>query len=122
VHSVHQSAYPELALSDIRVELADERALYASQSAAHVQVGVYSTALLEGMAFGLETFLVELPGHEQLAMLSAAGLARTVADADALALWLQQSGTSHAAPPAAETLWTPRAAANFARFVEQNIG
>jgi hypothetical protein len=117
-----QSAYPELARSDIRVERAEERALYASQSAAHVQVGVYSTALLEGMAFGLETFLVELPGHEQLAMLSAAGLARTVGDAETLAQWLQQSGTPHSAPSAAETLWTPGAAANFARFVEQNIG
>jgi hypothetical protein len=114
-----QTAYPELAQSGIRVELANENALYASQCAAHVQVGVYSTALLEGVAFGLETFLVELAGHEQLALLSDAGIARTVANADALAAALLQPSAAHTL--ADDALWAREPAANFARFVEKII-
>jgi hypothetical protein len=119
-----EQAYPELTSSGVRVERAAERALYASQDAAQVQVGVYSTALLEGLAFGLETFLVELPGHEQLAMLSAAGLARTVANAEALAVALRATPTARSSidNTGGEALWARGAAANFARFVERIVG
>jgi hypothetical protein len=113
-----QSAYPELAASGIRVERAEERALYASQNDADVQVGVYSTALIEGVAFGLATLLVQLPGHEQLALLAASGIARTVADADALA----DAVRTGAAPAAAgEALWARGATTNFARFIEAQL-
>jgi hypothetical protein len=114
-----QSAYPELAASGIRVERAEERPLYASQSDADVQVGVYSTALIEGVAFGLTTLLLELPGYEQLALLTASGIARSVADADALAEALQTA--SPGATPD-QALWAQGAAANFADFVEQQLG
>jgi hypothetical protein len=114
-----QSAYPELAASGIRVERAEERPLYAAQSDADVQVGVYSTALIEGVAFGLSTLLVELPGYEQLALLTAGGLARSVADADALAEALESASPSTGADAA---LWAHDAATNFARFVEQQLG
>jgi len=118
-----EQMYPELARSAIRVERAEERALYASQNAAQVQVGVYSTALLEGLAFGLETFLVELPGHEQLALLSSAGLARSVANADALATALKSSSPAGKATVAdVDALWARDAKAGFSRFVERIIG
>jgi hypothetical protein len=114
-----RESYPELALSGVKVELASDRDLYASQCRADVQVGVYSTALLEGVAFGLDTYLVELPGHEQLAMLSDAGIARKVADADALAAALQQPQTAMAA--AGASLWAPGAPESFARFLDRVI-
>jgi hypothetical protein len=113
-----QSAYPELAASGIAVELAQDRALYASQNEADVQVGVYSTALIEGVAFGLRTLLVALPGHEQLALLTETGIARTVADADALA---DAIASASAPDSGGEELWAPHACANFARFVETQL-
>jgi hypothetical protein len=89
-----QQAYPELARADLRVESAAQRPLYATQSDSDVQVGVYSTALLEGVAFGLETYLVALPGHEQLALLTAAGIARLVPDAASLAAALRDASAA----------------------------
>ena len=117
-----QTAYPELTHAGIRVERAEECALYASQSSAHVQVGVYSTALLEGVAFGLETYLVELPGHEQLAVLTSSRAANTVADAEELAQQLQQPAATVQHVRAAESLWARGAALNFGRFLEGITG
>jgi hypothetical protein len=42
------------------------------------QMGVYSTALFEGMAFGCQTILVDLPGVEYLAPLLKKGYAQLV--------------------------------------------
>jgi hypothetical protein len=114
--------YPELSQSGMRVELAEERGLYASQCAADVQVGVYSTALLEGVAFGLDTYLVQLSGHEQLSMLTAAGIARLVAGADELAAALQRAPNASATAAASDALWASDARRNFSRFVESVIG
>jgi hypothetical protein len=113
-----QSAYPELAASGIRVELAQDRSLYASQNDADVQIGVYSTALIEGIAFGLDTLIVELSGHEQLAMLIAAGIARTVRDADDVVTAL---ATERAPAAASEALWANGATERFARLVESRL-
>jgi hypothetical protein len=113
-----QSAYPELAASGIRVELAQDRSLYASQNDADVQIGVYSTALIEGVAFGLDTLIVELSGHEQLAMLIAAGIARTVRDAEDIVAAL---ALSRAPASVNETLWANGATERFARFVESRL-
>jgi hypothetical protein len=111
--------YPALAASAIVVEEASARALYAAQADADVQVGVYSTALIEGIAFGLDTVLVALPGHEQLSFLLERKLARCVDDAAGLAAMLDAP-----LPPAAEQaeqLWAANPAARFARFVDSVI-
>ena len=59
-------------------------ASWACRSSAVRIVGAYSTALLEGLAFGLDTCVVTLPGHRQLAFLYERGLAHRVDDVDAL--------------------------------------
>lgn len=111
-----QAAYPELHASGVRVEEATSRPLYAAQADADVQVGVYSTALLEGMAFGLQTVIVQLPGSEQLSFLVERGLAQSARDADELV-----AATYCASRPAAdggERLWAPDPPTRFASFVE----
>ncbi|MEY4580654.1 MAG: hypothetical protein RL701_5357 [Pseudomonadota bacterium] len=111
--------YPQLVSAGIRVELAQERPLYAAQAAADVQVGVYSTALIEGIAFGLSTCVIALPGHEQLAFLWERGLARRAENAEQLSQLLDTpaaiSGTSSAA------LWAPNARQRFAQFVDHTL-
>lgn len=111
-----QQLYPELASSGVQVEKADARPLYAAQAAADVQVGVYSTALLEGVAFGLQTYLVALPGHEQLAFLIEAGIAQRVGSAEALESALREGTQLPAA--SGDRLWAPDPQGNFQRFVE----
>ncbi|MET0387959.1 MAG: hypothetical protein ABW321_18450 [Polyangiales bacterium] len=115
-----ERSYPELARSGIRVELPMARELYAAQADADVQVGVYSTALLEGLAFGLDTCLVALPGHEQLLFLQERGLARLAHDAGELRTLLNDPRP--ASPQASAALWAPSPPARFAAFVAQQLG
>jgi hypothetical protein len=110
-----REAYPELASSDIEVEAAHSRPLYASQRDSDLQAGVYSTALLEGLAFGLPTYVVTLPGHEQLGSIISAGLAHCVRDAYALAQALRKPLS--AATANQDSLWAPGATAAFERFL-----
>jgi hypothetical protein len=111
-----QANYATLTGAGVRVEEPAARGLYAAQAEADVQVGVYSTALLEGLAFGLDTCVVTLPGHEQLAFLYERSLAQRAASADELADILR-------APPqpserASEALWAPNPRERFKHFVE----
>ncbi|MEM4780532.1 MAG: hypothetical protein QXG03_03075, partial [Halalkalicoccus sp.] len=59
-----REAYPWLVDSPVRV-VADAD-LYELFSESRLQVGVYSTAIYEGLAFALDTYLVDLPGVSQL--------------------------------------------------------
>ena len=118
-HVGWREAYPELARASIDVQAATSLPLYAVQRDSDVQVGVYSTALIEGLAFGLPTYIVALPGHEQLRVITDAGLAALVPDADALASALRQP------PPAAaarrDAVWSPDPSGAFDRFLEEAI-
>jgi hypothetical protein len=55
--------YPWLLDSDIKV-VEDDPSLYQIFSESTEQVGVYSTALYEGLYFGLDTYILDAPGHE----------------------------------------------------------
>ncbi len=57
------------------VEVVTDADLYALFAASEHQIGVFSTALYEGMAFGLNTVLVDLPGIEYMADLLDQGIA-----------------------------------------------
>ena len=110
-----EANYPELHHSGIQVEEATTKPLYASQAEADVQVGVYSTALVEGIAFGLQTVLVNLPGSEQLAFLLECNLAQTVETADELLAAV----TTHRslAANSGTGLWAPNPKERFANFL-----
>jgi hypothetical protein len=118
-HAGGRDPYPELARAGIEVQAAAAAPLYAVQRDSDVQVGVYSTALLEGLAFGLPTYVLALPGHEQLRAITSAGAAQLVPDAATLATELRQP--LRAAPAAVDSLWTPNATANFLRFLERTL-
>ncbi|ELZ26393.1 hypothetical protein C474_19634 [Halogeometricum pallidum JCM 14848] len=61
-----EDEYPWLVGSDITVIDQEEPSLYQLFAEASTQVGVYSTAVYEGLMFGLQTFLVDLPGIEYM--------------------------------------------------------
>ena len=80
---------------------------------------MYSTALLEGLAFGLTTYVVTLPGSEQLQAITDAGLAQRVADASAL--WRALREQPAAAAHDCARLWSPGAVAAFRDFLHAQI-
>jgi hypothetical protein len=112
-------AYAELERAGIRVETAQVRPLYAAQADADVQVGVYSTALVEGIAFGLATCIAALPGHSQLAFLYERGLALRADDAAHLAHVLSNAHEPNLAESG--SLWAQQPAQRFAAFVEHTL-
>lgn len=61
-----QNEYPELAASGIQVITREPPSLYELLAESQIQVGVYSTAIFEGLALGCRTYLVNLPGHEHM--------------------------------------------------------
>ncbi|MHA1638177.1 MAG: hypothetical protein ACTSUB_09215 [Candidatus Thorarchaeota archaeon] len=59
-----RESYPWLAASRTRVIDKPEAVLHELFAESTILVGVYSTAIYEGLAFGLQTFLVDAPGVE----------------------------------------------------------
>ena len=114
-----REAYPELAHADIDVQDAPSSPLYAAQRDSDAQVGVYSTALLEGLAFGLPSFVLALPGHEQLRAITDTGAAQLVPDADALADALRQPPST--SKLSLDALWAKGATAAFESYVEHAL-
>jgi hypothetical protein len=84
-YSRWREAYPWLVDAPLTVVDGDGPDLYDLFADAGAQVGVYSTALYEGLYFGLDTYVLDLPGVSYLDRLVAEGVVRKVADADALA-------------------------------------
>lgn len=76
--------YPWLASADLRVSDGSDQSLYDLFAASTAQVGVYSTALYEGLRFGLQTYLVDLPGAVKLDPLVEDGTATLVGSVDEL--------------------------------------
>lgn len=72
--------YPELVEAGVRV-VADDPELYELLASATAQVGVNSTVLFEGLKFGLDTYVVDLPGAEYMSDLVASGHAQSVVTA-----------------------------------------
>ena len=60
-----RTEYPWLVESDVCV-VDDDPSLYELFGRARTQVGVYSTAIYEGLRFGLSTVLVDLPAVQQM--------------------------------------------------------
>ena len=106
-----RSRLPWLAASPLDV-VGHQQSIYELFAYASAQLGVYSTALFEGVAFGLRTYVATLPGHEALDVLVARGYARRVSRENLI----EQVSTGGA--PALDEglraeLWKPAARENF---------
>jgi hypothetical protein len=74
--------YPGLRESGAILSGSRDGSIHALLARCGMQVGVYSAALVEGLAFGAPTYLVDLPGVENLRLLVDRGLATLVRSAD----------------------------------------
>ena len=83
LHPAEVAQYPEsdpwLAAADVEVADGSDRSLYELFEASTAQVGVYSTAVYEGLLFGLRTYLLDLPGSIKLRALVDEDVATPVA-------------------------------------------
>ena len=114
-----RARYPELARAP--VEVVDRpTSIYDELATADVQVGVYSTAVFEGLSFGLDTVVMALPGHEAMRPLIDGGVVTRCENEQAL---LAHLGHRQAPPQGApEDLFHPHAAASFEAFLAKLIG
>jgi hypothetical protein len=76
-----REAYPRLADSNVEV-VGDEPPLYELFATSTTQVGVNSTALFEGLKFGLDTFVLDAPGWEYMTYLVDSGFAAVVSSVE----------------------------------------
>ncbi|MHA2424850.1 MAG: hypothetical protein ACXAEF_08685 [Candidatus Thorarchaeota archaeon] len=67
--SLWRESYPWLAESRVKVIDQPAAVLHELFAESSISVGVYSTAVYEGLAFGLRTFLVDSPGIELMSPL-----------------------------------------------------
>lgn len=74
------------------VRIVKEGNLYELLAGAGYQIGVFSTAVYEGIGFGCRTLLLDLPGVEYMADLVDQGLATLVRDPDELRAALECNG------------------------------
>lgn len=70
--------YPKLENSGVKVIADSSQSIYPLLETAAVQVGVYSTAIYEGVAAGCRTYILDAPGAEYMAPLIAMGAARKI--------------------------------------------
>ncbi|MHA1853432.1 MAG: hypothetical protein ACTSUF_07960 [Candidatus Heimdallarchaeaceae archaeon] len=64
--STWKQKYPELLESGIEVIDHTGKDLYQLFAESEIQIGVYSTAIFEGLCFNLKTFLLDIPGIEYM--------------------------------------------------------
>ena len=82
--------------SEIKVIDQPEILLHDLFAESTIQIGVYSTALFEGLAFGLRTFLVDTKGVEVMESLLSGGLVKKVSSADDLLRQIKETEPSAA--------------------------
>ena len=86
--------YSELAVSNINVLSGDSCSLYELLGESAIQIGVYSTALYEGLALGCRTYLVELSGYRYMEPLVEKGLCELVKDPSEISFQVGSGDTS----------------------------
>ena len=114
-YGVWRSLYPWLVETEIEV-VEQNDSLYDLFAESRAQVGVASTALYEGLVFGLETYLARLPTVEWLTPLLESGDATLVDSVDELVSAQRESGGT---PVEYERYFKPDAIANVEQVLER---
>ncbi|MGM0597068.1 MAG: sialyltransferase [Myxococcota bacterium] len=98
-YSIWQSDYPALVkaseLPNFTVIDHNKNNLYEYFSESSTLIGVFSTALYEGLAFGCNTFVVDLPGVEYMDLLVEKGIVTKVNRAKELKESIGQKNRNH---------------------------
>lgn len=107
-------------LIDSKVEVIDQRSdvLHKILAESKIQIGVSSTALYEGLAFGLRTFLLDGPGVEYLEELLKSGTVEKIKDVNQL---LEQLDVQHTISFDAEFFFKSNAVRAITDFLKKRV-
>lgn len=111
-----EKVYPWLKRPNIRVVSGNTPDLYELFAESQVQIGCNSTALFEGLGFGLQTFLIEYPGVELMQAAINRHYVSTVREPAELISALR---SLHQPPFVADEIFLPSSLSNFFRATEQ---
>lgn len=110
--------YPWLVDTNIDVVDSDNPPLYEIFSKSKIQVGVYSTALYEGLSFGLQTFIYRKKGWQTLTDLTEQNLAIEIKDVSDLVSSID-SGKAKNVQNVINSIFKTDSLNNFKEGVEQ---
>jgi len=112
-----RSEYTWLLNDKICVVCDNEHDIHHYFAIADVQVGVYSTALFEGLGYGLGTYIWKLPKHERVKELYGSGMA-TLVDSPAEFIDCLERPKKQVELQDIERFWQPDSLENMLREVE----
>lgn len=111
-YSTYATSYKTLIEKGVHIAQPDEN-LYYLQSKAYAQVGVYSTAVFEGFAYGLRTFIIKAYGSEYMLDAIEKGFAHLVETPEQV---IDKLNTT-IAPPKPDYFWKNDAKNNMVNFI-----
>jgi hypothetical protein len=120
-YSRWRSEYPWLVKPKVRVVDNDEFPLYRLFAESKIQIGVHSTAIFEGLKYGLRTFLLDLPGVEYMDYLIEKQVAAMVTSVDDLIGKLQK-GRSKSSRIAMDFFFKPNSLDNITKALDELLG
>ena len=89
-YAIFREQYPELEHENIVVLQDNTYGLYDCFISSMAQVGVYSTAIYEGLGFGLATYIYQIEMAENMLDLCHAGYAKYVKDSNQLYSYIEE--------------------------------
>ena len=110
-YSSWREMYPELAASGLTVLDTNDKNIYELFAESYAQVGVKSTALYEGIGFGLQTYIMKHPLATDIMGVYEKGFAKVVENAEELYDYLSH-GNAIDVKAAARYFWEPDAEEN----------
>ena len=117
-YTVWREKYDELSKTNIIVLDSNKSNIYDYFATCHVQIGVYSTALYEGLGFGLLTYVLKVEMSERMERLCNAGYAEYFQDAMSLKNKIEQSITECDKEKESGKFWKVNALNNMVDNIE----
>lgn len=111
--------YPWLNSSDIEIVDKNLHDMHYYFAKADIQVGVSSTAIFEGIGYGLKTIVFKLPSHEYLEELYQKDLAYLVESVDELLLFINRDFNPIANN--SEYFWEKNSVMNIKKYINEII-
>ena len=112
-----EEKYPELVESKIKVIDTKSLSLYDLFAESMIQVGVCSTALYEGLAFGLQTYVIDAQCADIMDPLVNEGYATKVTSPSEILTHISE--TSEIAPLDSKSIFKENALENALKFFER---
>jgi len=114
-----RETYPWLADANLEVIDTTDAILHKLFAESMIQLGVFSTAIYEGLSYGLDTYLIDAPGVEYFTSLLKTGQVRKVSSSEELLNFINKQEAS--LPFDSEYFFRSNAIENIIRFLHDLV-